>query len=40
MNDAAFRLNEGNSKVHMLVRMDSFVRHAFQHRITYREMTA
>ena len=40
VDEAAFRLNEGNCKVHTLVRMDSFVRQAFQHRITYRELTA
>ena len=40
VDETAFRLNEGNVKVHTLDRMDSFVRNAFQHRITYRELTA
>lgn len=40
VDEAAFRLNEGNVKVHTLDRMDSFVRNAFRHRITYKELTA
>ena len=40
VDEAAFHLNEGNCKVHSLVRIDSFVRQAFEHIITYRELTA
>ena len=40
VDEAAFRLNEGNCAVHTLDRIDSFVRNAFQHRITYQELTA
>ena len=40
VNEAAFRLNEGNCAIHTLDRMDAFVHHAFQHRTTYGELTA
>ena len=39
VDEAAFRLNEGNCKEHTLDRLAAFVRNAFQHRITYRELT-
>ena len=40
VDEVAFRLNEGNCAIHTLDRMDSLVRNAFQHRITYRQLTA
>ena len=40
VNEAAFRLNDGNVKIHTLDRLAAFVRRAFQHRITYRELTS
>jgi len=40
VNETAFRLNEGNCRIHTLERVNSFVHNAFQHRITYRELTA
>ena len=40
VNETAFRLNEGNCRVHTLERIDAFVHNAFQHRITYQELTA
>lgn len=40
VNEATFRLNEGNVKIHTLNRMASFLGYAFQHRITYKRLTA
>ena len=40
VNETTFRLNEGNCRVHTLERVNAFVQNAFQHRITYRELTA
>ena len=40
VNEATFRLNEGNVKIHTLQRLASFAERAFQHRITYKELTA
>ena len=40
VNEAAFRLNEGNCKIHTLDRLAKFVRRAFRHRITYRELVS
>ena len=39
-NECAFRLNEGNVRIHTLDRLDAFTRKAFCHRITYSELTA
>lgn len=35
VNEATFRLNEGNVKVRTIHRLASFVDRAFKHRITY-----
>ena len=40
VNEATFRLNEGNVKVHTLDRLAAFARLAFRRRITYEELTA
>ena len=40
VNETAFRLNEGNCRIHTLERLNSFVQNAFQHRVTYEELTA
>ena len=40
VNEATFRLNEGNCKIHILDRLASFAERAFQHRITYKELIA
>lgn len=40
VDEATFRLNEGNVKVHTLIRLASFVERAFRHRITYKELIA
>jgi transposase-like protein len=40
VNEATFRLNEGNVKVHTLTRLNAFVDRAFKHCITYKELTA
>lgn len=40
VNEAAFRLNEANCEVHILVRLASFAERAFRVRITYKELTA
>ena len=40
MNEATFRLNEGNCKIHTLDRIAAFTDKAFRHRITYKELTA
>ena len=40
IDEAAFRLNEGNCEIHTLDRMAAFVRNAFLHRSTYKELTA
>ena len=40
VNEATFRLNEGNVKVHTLDRLASFAERAFRHRITYKELTS
>ena len=40
VNEATFRLNEGNVKIHTLDRLASFARLAFKQRITYKELTA
>ena len=37
--EAAFRLNDGNVKVHTMDRMDSFLQCAFRRRITYERLT-
>ena len=36
VNDAAFRLNEGNVNIHTLRRMSSFLSNIFKDRITYK----
>lgn len=38
--EAAFRLNDGNVRVHTIDRMGSFLRFAFRRRITYRKLTS
>jgi len=40
LNEAAFRLNEGNVRVHTLNRLSAFMDGAFRHRITYKELIA
>ncbi len=40
VNEATFRLNEGNVKIHTNDRLASFAERAFKHRITYKELTA
>ena len=40
VNEATFRLKEGNVKVHALDRMAAFARLAFKRRVTYEELTA
>ena len=40
VNEATFRLNEGNVKAHTMDRLRSFVDRAFKHRITYKELIA
>ena len=40
VNEATFRLNEGNVERHTLDRLASFVEHAFRVRTTYGELTA
>lgn len=40
LNEATFRLNEGNVKAHTLERLVAFTDKAFNHRITYKELTA
>ena len=40
VNEATFRLNEGNVKIHTLDRLAAFARLAFKRRITYEELTA
>ena len=40
VNEAAFRLNEGNVKIHTLDRLAAFSDKAFRHRITYRRLVA
>jgi len=40
LNEATFRLNEGNVRVHTLSRLDAFVAKAFTARITYQEVTS
>ena len=40
MNEATFRLNEGNVHRHTLDRLASFVESAFVARITYEELIA
>ncbi len=40
VNEATFRLNEGNVKIHTLDRMAAFLRRAFRRRLTYRQLTA
>ena len=37
VDEAMFRLNEGNVENHTLDRLKSFVSSAFKHRITYRK---
>lgn len=39
LNEATFRLNEGSVKVHTLFRLDALALKAFNHRITYKEIT-
>ena len=39
VNEATFRLNEANCKVHTLDRLSAFADRAFRHRITYRTLT-
>ena len=38
VNEAAFRLNEGNCQVHTMDRLAALVRRAFRHRITYSKL--
>ena len=40
VDEATFRLNEGNVKIHTLDRLSAFAERAFKHRITYKELTA
>ena len=40
VNEATFRLNEGNVKVHTLDRLAAFADRTFRHRITYKELIA
>lgn len=40
VNEATFRLNEGNVKNHTMRRLAAFAERAFQRRITYRELIA
>lgn len=40
VNEATFRLNEGNVKIHTLDRLAAFARLAFKRRITYKQLTA
>ena len=40
VNEFAFRLNEGNVRVHTLNRLDSFVEATFGRHITYKELIA
>ena len=40
VDECAFRLNEGNVRVHTLDRLDAFMERAFRTRITWREITA
>ena len=40
VNEATFRLNDGNVKVHTLARLAAFAERSFQHRITYKELIA
>lgn len=40
VNEFAFRLNEGNVKIHTLSRLESFTQAAFGKHITYKELTA
>ena len=40
VNEATFRLNEGNVKIHTLNRLASFLARALKHRITYWQLTA
>lgn len=40
LNEATFRLNEGNVKVHTLARLNALVDRSFTTRITYEELTA
>ena len=40
VNEATFRLNEGNVKIHTLIRLEAFIALAFRCRITYRQFIA
>ena len=40
VNEATFRLNEGNVKIHTLARLAAFAERSFQHRITFKELIA
>lgn len=40
VNEATFRLNEGDCKIHTLDRLAAFVSCAFKHRITYKQLVA
>lgn len=40
VNEATFRLNEGNVKIHTLDRLAAFAKLAFGKRITYKQLTA
>ena len=40
VNECAFRLNEGNVKVHTKARLDAFTARMFGRRLTYQELTA
>ncbi|MCY3791018.1 MAG: IS1595 family transposase [Gemmatimonadetes bacterium] len=40
INEATFRLNEANVKVHTLARLAAFAERAFQHRLTYKDLIA
>ena len=40
VDEAMFRLNEGNVENHTLDRLESFASNAFKHRITYRKLAS
>ena len=40
VNEATFRLNEGNVKIHTLDRLDAFAGRSFHHGLTWRKLIA
>jgi hypothetical protein len=40
VNEFAFRLNEGNVRVHTLSRLENFTQAAFGKHLSYKELTA